>query len=86
MSNQIENNTLTLESQKKISMTGVDSVDGFSEQYINLTVSGKRVKITGENIKITSFNKQSGTLSADGLFFEIKYGSKKKPILKRILK
>lgn len=84
--NQVELDKILLEGRKKLSMTGVDAVDGFSEQYLNLTVAGSRVKISGENIKITSYNKVSGTFNAEGVFNEIKYNSKKVPFVKRIFK
>ena len=67
-------------------MCGVQSVDGYSEQTLNLTVAGVRVKISGEKIKITAFNKATGTLVADGTFAEIKYNAVKPPILKRLFK
>ena len=66
-----------IEGRKKLSVTNVDSVDGFTSQWLKLTVGGKGLLITGENIKITAFNKANGNLSADGLFLEIKYNYKK---------
>lgn len=84
--NQMEIDKLLLEGRKKLSMTGVDSVDGFTEQVLNLTVNGNKVKISGENIKITSYNKTQGTLNADGMFSEIKYNQKKAPLVKRLFK
>lgn len=76
----------TLEGRKRLSITGVNSVDGFSERELKLTVSGSRVDIRGENIKITAYNNVSGNFTADGLFSEIKFGGKKVPMLKRIFK
>lgn len=84
--NQVEMDKVLIEGRKKLSMTGVDSVDGFSEQTLNLTVSGGKVKISGENIKITAYNKATGTLNADGVFNEIKYNAKKIPFVKRLFK
>ena len=55
--NVIEQDKLILEGRKNFSMTGVQAVDGFSEQCLKLTVSGNKVIVTGENIKITAFNK-----------------------------
>lgn len=86
---QEQNNNLErlcLEGKKRLSMTGVESVDGFSEQYLKLTVGKNKVFVSGENIKITSYNKNTGTLSADGDFLEIKYGIKKDAFIKRIFK
>lgn len=86
MQNPTQQTKLELENRTKLSMTGVETVDGFSEQSLNLTVSGERVKITGENIKITSYNKGTGNLTADGVFGEIKYCYKKQPVVKRLFK
>lgn len=82
----IEADKLVLEGRKRLSMTGVKKVDGFSETYLKLTVGESRVVVSGEAIKITSFNESNGNLIAEGSFFEIKYDVKKKPILKRIFK
>ncbi|MBE5734754.1 MAG: hypothetical protein E7347_06925 [Clostridiales bacterium] len=75
-----------LESRKKLSMTNVETVDGFNEQSLRLTVAGNKVTVNGQNIKITAFNKSTGNLTADGIFSEIKYNSKKTPFIKRIFK
>ena len=77
---------INLESRKKLNVTGVNSVDGFSEQCLKLSVADGRVVILGENIKITSFNKANGNLSADGSFNEIKYLNKKENLLKKVFK
>ncbi len=77
---------IILDARKHLTMTGVSSVDGFSEQFLNLTVSGSKVKISGENIKITAYNKGTGSLTADGNFCEIKYTDKRAPFIKRLFK
>ncbi|MBQ8197717.1 MAG: YabP/YqfC family sporulation protein [Clostridia bacterium] len=84
--NVLDNDKLSLESRNKLTMTGVQGVDGFTEQCLKLTVAGNKVIVNGENIKITAYNKNSGNLSADGVFNEIKYSSKKAPLIKRIFK
>lgn len=77
---------LLLEDRKRLSMTGVETVDGFGETVLKLTVQKNKVEIKGENIKITSFNKSNGTLLAEGTFNEIRYNYKKPPLIKRIFK
>lgn len=84
--NQVESDRLVLDSRKNLSMTGVQSVDGFGDQFLNLTVYGNKVRILGENIKISSYNKSTGSFSADGIFNEIKYNYKKVPLVKRLFK
>lgn len=48
--------TVTIEQQKKITMTSVESVDSFSTQQITLTVEGGRAVITGDALKIVNFS------------------------------
>ena len=78
--------TLTLTGGKKLSMTKVESVDGFSEQFIKLTVNKKRTVITGDSLKITAFNKSTGELVAEGNFYDIKFEGEKAPLIKRLFK
>lgn len=77
---------LLIEGRKRLQMTGVEAVEGFSEQTLKLIVKGSRVILSGKDIKITAFNKQSGNLSADGDFTEIKFGGEKQAVFKRIFK
>ena len=83
---EITENKVCLENKRKLSMTGIKSVDGFSEQYLKLTLSDGRAIISGEKIKITSYNNQLGNLSADGLFSEIKFINKSEPFIKKLFK
>lgn len=84
--NQVNSDRIEIIGRKRLAMSGVEAVDGFSEQQLRLTVSGIKVKITGEKIKITAFNKATGTLMADGVFNEIKYNAAKTPLIKRVFK
>jgi len=84
--NQVDLPKLCLDAQKKLNMSGVTAVDSFSENVLKLTVSGNRVTVSGDNIKITSFSKSTGSLTADGHFTSIKYEGSKSPIVKRLFK
>ena len=77
---------LILEGRNKLTINGVESVDAFSEQAINLTVKGTRLKIFGEKLKISNFNKGAGSFSCDGKVSEIRYGSQKAPFIKKLFK
>ncbi len=81
-----DNERLEIIGRKRLAMTGVDAVDGFTEQSINLTVSGTKVRVSGETLKITSYNKAAGSLTAEGVITEIKYQHKNTPLLKKIFK
>ncbi len=83
---ETEVDKLVLDGRKRLTMSGVEAVDGFSEQSLVLSVKGVKVYVGGENIKITAFNKSSGNLTADGEFTEIRYGKKKAPFFKRVFK
>ena len=86
MDNQNELSKIVLEGQKRLSINGVSSVDGFSSETLKLTVNGKKLYINGANIKITAFNKNTGLLTADGDFNLIKFDQLKTPLAKRIFK
>lgn len=77
---------LTIEQQEKITFTGVESVDSFSETNINLTVNGKRVQITGTHLKVLAFAKGSGNFSAMGQVNGVKFSFAKGKGLQRLLK
>lgn len=86
MQEELRQDKLVLDNNKFLTINGVEGVDAFSEENLKLTVNANKLLITGENIKITSFNKTSGVLSAEGTFYEIKYARKKMPIIKRLFK
>lgn len=75
---EIKNSVLTLEDQKKLSITGVASVEGFTDQSICLTINGQKATISGEHLKILSFSEGSGNFSAVGEVSCIKFGKGKK--------
>ena len=57
-----------------LTMTGVESVDGFSEHAISLTVAGKKVSIGGEHLKVIAFSQEKGSFSASGEIDSVRYG------------
>lgn len=83
---EIIEESLCLENRKKISLTKVKSVDAFNDQMLKLTLTSDTVTILGENIKITAYNKQTENFTAEGKFFQIKYGNKKTSLLKKLVK
>lgn len=73
---EIKQSTLTIEQQKKLTMTGVSSVDAFSETAITLTVNGMRVQIYGNRLKVLAFSEGSGNFAASGEISSVRYGAK----------
>ena len=78
--------TVTIEQQKKITMTSVESVDSFSTQQITLTVEGGRAVITGDAIKIVNFSKTNGNFAAEGKISGLKYLGKRDKLAKRLFR
>ncbi len=82
MQNETVPSVFTLEQQKKLTMTGVESVESFSPTQIILRVAGKKVQITGNGLKVLAFNQGSGGFSASGEVSSVKFGAVK--TLKRL--
>ena len=82
----VEHITLLLEDRKRLTMNGVEAVNGFSERSISLTIKGENFRAMGNNLKIVSFNKSNGNFVAEGEFDELKYCGKKTSLLKKIFK
>lgn len=85
MQNEV-NSVLTIEGQKKISLTGVESVDSFSDTEISLVVAGRKMRITGSNFKVQAFSKGSGAFSAIGEVAFVRYGGAKGKFFQRLFK
>lgn len=83
---EIKKNQLIIDDQKRLSLTGVITVDSFNLEYICLTCVSGRMVINGEGLKITSFSKTTGTLLSEGKFISVKYNVKRVPLVKRIFK
>lgn len=73
MQTETKQSILTLENQSRITMTGVERVDTFSERMILLTVNGKRVRIEGSKLRVLAFSEGSGNFSASGTVDAIRY-------------
>jgi hypothetical protein len=65
---------LTIESLKKLTATGISSVDSFSASQIVMSYSGGKIVVNGSQMKITAFSKSTGSFSASGVFSSVKYG------------
>lgn len=76
--------TALIEQQKRITITGVESVDSFSAQQISLTLDNGKAVVSGENLKIVNFSKSNGNFSAVGKITGIRFAEKKQKIVKRL--
>ena len=77
MQEQKETGIFTIEQNRKITMTEVESVDAFSPTAITLTAAKRRVYLRGAGLKILSFSKGSGSFSATGEVYSVKFGGGK---------
>ena len=73
MQNEIRQSILTLENQSKITMTGVERVDSFSDRMITLTVNGRKMRIEGSKLRVLAFSEGSGSFSASGTVDGVRY-------------
>jgi sporulation protein YabP len=65
--------TLQIEQRRKITMTGVESVESFSPREIQLAATGGKLTVTGSELKIVDFSKESGSFVATGKIDGVKY-------------
>lgn len=65
--------SLTIEQCKRITATGILSVDAFSDRQIVLSYGGGKIVVTGSGMKIAGFSKSSGAFSATGEIVGAKY-------------
>jgi len=71
-------NVITLEDRRKLTVSGVDSVDSFSDDSIVLSISGSRLTIGGHKLKVTSFSQGNGNFSASGEISSVRFSASKK--------
>lgn len=64
---------ITIEGQRSIKVSGVTAVNGFSSVQITLTLVKTKMVITGSDLKISDFSKESGLFSAVGEIGGIKF-------------
>ncbi len=70
------NSILTLENRKKLTLTGVTSLDSFSDREIVLKVGSAKLRIGGERLKVLAFSEGTGNFAASGDIRSLRYGEK----------
>lgn len=82
-----EIHTLLIEEQKRIKITSVAEVNGFSDKEIRVSlVGGIKISVGGCAMKITHFQKESGNFIAEGEILSVKYHGSGGSFLKRLVK
>ena len=72
-----QSHTLTIGQKKTIKATGVESVVAFSSSRIALNLSdGGRLCISGNDLKITAFSKDSGEFESIGVITGATYSGR----------
>ncbi|MBR0465988.1 MAG: sporulation protein YabP [Clostridia bacterium] len=69
MAEKYENNTLQniiIENRSKIHVSGVKEVLSFDEETVLLSSALGKITIKGDNMRISSFNTETGDLTAEG--------------------
>lgn len=65
--------SLILENRKKLTLTGVNSVDNFDENSITLKTGMGVLSLRGENLNITEFSVNTGEAAVTGNIFALVY-------------
>lgn len=82
-----ERTTFNLEYRKSVVACGVKDVLSFNDKEIKVALfDGGKGFITGEEMKIVGFNKQSGELKAVGVVSGIKFSSSARAFFKKLVK
>lgn len=81
-----EQHVLNIENCKKLTASGITAVEGFSPALLTLSYVGGRIVVSGSEMKITSFSKTTGALSATGNFSGVKYAGKAESLRKKLFK
>lgn len=69
---------LSLDSRKKLSLTGVQEVISFNEEEIDLTTELGQLKIKGNNLKMNKLDVQNGELVIVGVIDSCMYMNREK--------
>lgn len=74
-SNEKTLHSLTLEAQKRLSVTGVTDVDAFNETEIRAVTDSSSLLIKGEDLHIEALDLSLGELVVTGVVFALIYSS-----------
>lgn len=70
---RISEHKLVMENREKLSVTGVENVEGFSETSVTLDTNMGRLLIKGENLHINKLDVSDGEFSLDGKVNSLEY-------------
>lgn len=68
-----KNQNLILESRKRLSVSGVEEVDGFDETYVSVRTSLGTLSVRGHDLRVESLSVETGELLITGEISELLY-------------
>lgn len=70
---------ITLDDRKKLTVTGVISVDGMSDREVEISLADSRLTVKGEGLTVNKLNVDDGNLTVVGQnICSLVYGDKNK--------
>ncbi len=84
----LKKSTMSLLDRKVLTLNGVDNVIGFDSNYVSLSTNMGKVGVEGDELKIESLTKDSGTVVITGKISGIFYNEPKasKSVFKGLFK
>lgn len=73
---KLQGHKISMDNRSCLSVTGVENVDGFSENTVTLDTNMGRLVIKGENLHINKLDVTDGNFSLDGKVNSLEYMKK----------
>jgi sporulation protein YabP len=70
---RIKPHTLVLENRERVVITGVDDVDNFNEEEVNLMSAAGYISLKGKDLRISKLSLDDGQLIVEGEINGIEY-------------
>ncbi|MBQ9709169.1 MAG: sporulation protein YabP [Clostridia bacterium] len=86
MENKYHAQSLCIEDRKRLTLSGVIRVNGFTDRRISLTVQTGKLTITGEKLKVNGFSEGTGSFSCEGEIGSLTYTKGNEKLLGRLFK
>ncbi|MBE6791564.1 MAG: hypothetical protein IKB08_09765 [Clostridia bacterium] len=81
--------TLIIESRSRLSLSGVTEIGSYDEESLTVYTDFGEITVTGEGLKVTVMNTETGMVSADGKINSVKFSdrtSKRMSLMSRLMK
>ena len=70
--------SVLIEDRKKVEVKGVKSILGFDEEYLVLELENDTLLLSGKDLRVLDLSREKGSVTVDGLIYELKYTVAKK--------